>query len=291
MIKLVSVFLIAISPILSNPLVIDGKNDSYNLSPYIYYYENKNGELNIQDLQKEEILKEFQLNKKEVPSFGISKSAYWFSLEYEALVALDNYLLEIEYPLLDHVTYSYVNTEGKWIEQVVGDTLPFGVRSIDHRNFLFSLKDAAQKGKLFFRVTSDGSMQVPISIHKQNYFWEKDQKFLSLQMVFLGIMGAMALYNALLGLSLNDKTYFFYIFYLVFATLFATSLNGISYQFFWPNHNIWNQLSIPVFISLTNFGILTFINSFLKLRKNLPIFYKIFSILVFASAIALPICS
>ncbi|MBP7280228.1 MAG: SpoIIE family protein phosphatase [Leptospiraceae bacterium] len=290
MIKILSIFLFILLPLFSNPVLIDGTKDTYKLNSHIYYYEDKTGNLTIQDIEKEEILKEFQLNKKEVPSFGITKSAYWFFIEYEAKEGLENYLLEIEYPLLDNITYSYRNSKAELIQKIVGDTFPFSQRDIEHRNFLFPLRDINQNGKLFFRISSDGSMQVPISIHKQNYFWEKDQKFLALQMLFLGIMGAMILYNALLGLSLNDKTYFFYIFYLISATLFETSLNGISYQFFWKDFTYWNQISIPVFISLTNFGISAFIKSFLKLRNNLPIFNKLFLALLVFSVISFLLC-
>ncbi len=290
MMKFFWIYILILFPLLPSPLMIDGSKDTYKLNPYVYWLEDKTRNLTIQDILIPTMLEKFQLNKKEVPSFGITQSVYWFYIEYDANDKLDSYLLEIEYPLLDNITYSYVNTKGEWIHKIVGDTLNFAQREIEHRNFIFSLKDVSERGKIFFKIRTDGSMQVPISIHKQNYFWEKDQKFLSIQMIFLGIMGAMILYNALLGISLNDRTYFYYIFYLISVTLFETSLNGISYQFFWKDFTYWNEISIPVFVSLTNIGISAFIISFLKLKINLPFLYKIFRIIIIISIVCVGLC-
>lgn len=247
--------------------------------------EDKSGDLLFENMGNPEILTRFQLNQKEIPSFGITDATYWFFFEYEFINKTEGYLLEIEYPLLDEVTFFYTNNQDELIQKVVGDTFPFAQREFEHRNFLFSLRDLKWKGKIFFKIRTSGSMQVPISIHKQKYFLEKDQKFLALQMIFLGIMGAMILYNTLLGFSLKDKTYFFYIFYVVSVTLFETSLNGISYQFFWKNFTYWNAVSIPIFVSLSNIGISAFIISFLKLKNNLPFLNKVFRLIIVSSII------
>ena len=287
---LVGCILLSMNAIIADPLIIDGTTNTYKLSPYIHFLEDNTGKLTIKDVQSPKLLSEFQLNKKEVPSFGITPSIYWFYFDYEASEILDTYLLEIEYPLLDNVTYSSINSHGEWVHKIVGDTFPFAQREINHRNFIFSLHDLSSQGKVFFRIKTDGSMQFPVSIHKQIHFWEREQKFLSLQMIFFGIMVAMILYNALLGISLNDKTYFFYIFYLISVTLFETSLNGISYQFFWKEYTYWNEISIPVFVALSNIGISAFIISFLRIKTNLPLLYKIFLIIIFFSIINAALC-
>ena len=120
-----------------------------------------------------EILTRFQLNQKEIPSFGITDATYWFFFEYEFINKTEGYLLEIEYPLLDEVTFFYTNNQDELIQKVVGDTFPFAQREFEHRNFLFSLRDLKWKGKIFFKIRTSGSMQVPISIHKQKYFFHQ----------------------------------------------------------------------------------------------------------------------
>ena len=290
MIKIFFLIALLCLPILADPVLIDGPKKTYKLNQFIFYFEDKSNNLNLEDILKLNFNQEFKLNKKEVPSFGITPFVYWFYFEYEAKSKLGDYLLEIEYPLLDNISYFYLNTRGDWVEKKVGDNLPFAKREIEHRNFIFSMEDNNVSGKIFFKVKTDGAMQFPVSIHKQSSFWEKEQKFLSLQMIFLGIMAAMILYNALLGISLNDKTYFFYIFYLVSVTLFETSLNGISYQFFWKDFTYWNSISIPIFVALSNIGISAFVVQFLKVKTNQPLLYKIFQSIILFSIINVTLC-
>ena len=103
---LVGCILLSTNAILADPIIIDGTINTYKLSPYIHFLEDNTGKLTIVDVQSPKLLGEFQINKKEVPSFGITPSVYWFYFDYEASEILDTYLLEIEYPLLDNVTYS-----------------------------------------------------------------------------------------------------------------------------------------------------------------------------------------
>lgn len=290
MIKILLLVISLFLPVFSDPLVIDGSSKIYKLNQYVFYLEDKKNNLSLEEILKSNLIQEFKLNQKEIPSFGITASAYWFYIEYVANGKLDDYLLEIEYPLLDNVSYFYLNLKGEWVEKKVGDNLPFAKREIEHRNFIFSMEDNNLNGKMFFKVKTDGSMQFPVSIHRQSSFWEREQKFLSLQMIFLGVMAAMILYNALLGISLNDRTYFFYIFYLISVTLFETSLNGISYQFFWKDYTYWNSISIPIFVALSNIGISAFVTQFLKVETNQPLLYKVFLGIITFSIVNLILC-
>ena len=100
--------------------------------------EDKSGDLLFENMGNPEILTRFQLNQKEIPSFGITDATYWFFFEYEFINKTEGYLLEIEYPLLDEVTFFYTNNQDELIQKVVGDTFPFAQREFEHRNFLFS---------------------------------------------------------------------------------------------------------------------------------------------------------
>lgn len=283
--KILILFLFANQFLFSSPLVIDGSKEFYKLSPFVKFLEDRSNTLTIEDVQN--LSNNFQTNQGDYINFGITDSAYWLSIEYEFINKPDGYLLELEYPLLGEVSFYYINMKGELIKKVTGSNLPFALREIEHRNILFSLRDIKSKGKFFFRVKTLGIMEIPLSIYKQNFFWEKEQRFFLIQILFLGIIGSMVLYNTLLGISLTDKAYFFYIFYVISLALFQTSLNGISYQFFWKDSVYWNQVSLPVFISLSNIGISALIISFLKLKTNLPYTYQIFRLTILISIVCI----
>lgn len=269
----------------AEPLKIDGTVDHLKAGLSIEFLEDKEGRLTYDEVLTPGIHDKFQRSLHDIPNFGITSSVYWLKLPYESNVELNEYLLEIAYPLSDKIDLVYQNSKNERIYKKVGDSYPFKEREIEHRNYLFSMSDFPLKGNIYFRLQSEGSMQFPVVIHKLHSFWEGEQTNLAIQMAFIGVMGAMVLYNFLLGVSLRDITYFYYVFYLVSVTLFETGLNGINYQFLWGNSRVWNQMSIPVLISLANIGIALFANSFLKLKENLKYAYRVFLIIITLSIV------
>ena len=71
-------------------------------------------------------------------NFGYVPSVHWFrvSLESGSAQPIDR-LLEISYPLLDHVSIYFFTGESLTNSFATGDALPFARRPIEHRHFLF----------------------------------------------------------------------------------------------------------------------------------------------------------
>lgn len=269
--------------LLASPIQIDGSKDRYTTAFHLQYLEDEKTGLTWEDIEREEIQKKFLESKRDFLGFGFTKSVFWVIIPYEANIDLSEYILEVDYPLLDKIEFLYKKSNGEKVYKKVGRSYLFSERDFFHRNFLFSLKDVSKSGKLYFRFQTESSMQLRVIIHKQKVFWENEQIELCIQIIFLGIIGAMLLYNLLLGITLRDSTYFYYLFYLISAGLFISGLKGLNYQFFWGNLITWNHMSGPVLLALTNLGILLFANSFLKLRDNLPHLYKFFFALIIIS--------
>jgi serine phosphatase RsbU (regulator of sigma subunit) len=281
------IFFLGMQILNANPIRIDGGKDSYTTAFHLKYFEDKNASLSWDDLAKPEIQNKFKDSETDSLGFGFTDSVFWVVIPYEANIDLTEYILEVDYPLIDKIEFVYKNTEGKTINKKAGRGYLFPEREFLHRNFLFSMKDLNKAGKLYFRFQTESSMQLRVIIHKQKKFWEKEQVELGFQIIFLGIIGSMLFYNLLLGISLRDSTYFYYLFYLISAGLFISGLKGLNYQFLWGNFIAWNHLSGPVLLALTNLGILLFANSFLKLKENLPYLYKVFFILIIISCVCL----
>lgn len=289
MLRLVLLILVCLGfqNLIANPIQIDDSKDSYTTAFHLKYLEDEKAELNWENIETEEIEKKFLDSNRDFLGFGFTKSVFWVMIPYEANTDLSEYILEVDYPLLDKIEFLYKNNKGEKVYKKAGRSYLFSERDFFHRNFLFSLKDVSKSGKLYFRFQTESSMQLRVIIHKQKKFWENEQVELCLQIIFLGIVGAMLLYNLLLGITLRDITYFYYLFYLISAGLFISGLKGLNYQFLWGNFIAWNHLSGPVLLALTNLGILLFANSFLKLRENLPRLYKFFFVLIIVSWICL----
>ncbi|PKL76444.1 MAG: hypothetical protein CVV27_10230 [Candidatus Melainabacteria bacterium HGW-Melainabacteria-1] len=228
------------------------------------YFEDPSGQLKYNDIAQ--YAAEFKPSKGTSLGFGFTKSAYWVKLSYRSPLDLNGHLLELVNPLMDSIDLYYPRRDGLPGHTHLGRELPFAQRALEHRHFLIPMAEMAPEGTLVFRFQSESAMQIQLFVHRERDFWAQDQFKLGAQVLFVGILVAMMLYNLLLGFSLWDKTYFYYIFYLVSAGLFLCSLNGLNYQFLWREAVAWNKVSSPVLLALTNLSLVAFAAVFLKLK-------------------------
>src|SRR5690625_6444347 len=80
----------------------------------------------------------------------------------------------------------------------------------------------------------------------------------------------MILYNLFLYFSLRIKSYLYYVIAMSFTLLCIVSINGIGFQYLWPNSPTWNLVSTPVWVSLACIFILIFSRNFLDTDHFIP---------------------
>lgn len=182
-------------------------------------------------------------------SFGLTPSTYWFQVDIGSdRNEMQALYLMVDYPVLDHIDFFDMH-QGEMIDHAsMGDWDPFSDRLIDHRSFVYPLSIA--KGdihKVFVRVETQGSMKVPMTLWEQDSFWLAQLPAMTFYGVFVGILLVMSVYNLFLFVSLRDWSYFFYS-TLTLGTLgFNITIDGVAYQWLWPNAPLWHNLSMFVF--------------------------------------------
>src|SRR3546814_9674863 len=92
-----------------------------------------------------------------------------------------------------------------------------------------------QPVELLVRVQSESSMQVPLVIMTQTAFAElaRDAQFAI--GIYYGILLALFFYNLVLWLMLRDSSYFWYLFHLSAFGMVLFTLNGLGFEYLWPN--------------------------------------------------------
>ncbi|MCR4296343.1 MAG: hypothetical protein NUW21_12470, partial [Elusimicrobia bacterium] len=147
-----------------------------------------------------------------------------------------NWLLELGYPMIQKVEF-YQYLEGREVAGYkTGRLLPFSSRPIGHHNFLFEF--AVPQGastELYLMVESNGTVFAPLSIATQEALMTKSIKTTTAVGIYVGIILAMALYNLFLLFAFRDRNYLYYVVYAATFCLLLTSLNGMSYQYLWPD--------------------------------------------------------
>lgn len=206
------------------------------------------------------------------PNFGYSLSNFWFYVDIDhSNVLPEPWILEVAYPLLDTVDV-YFEIQGKILRSYhTGDHQPFNIRPIDHRYFLFPLMlDKPGKTRIWMKVASTGTIQVPVTLWRASTFIEQDQRHNMLQAAYVGMMAVMLLYNLFILFGIRERSYAFYAAYVMIFTTMLMTLHGFGYQFLWPNSVWWQDKSMAFLVSASVLCVALFTEHFLALDKHLP---------------------
>jgi len=252
-----------------NDLLVSHQPDTYDLATYLSYIEDPNGTLTINQIRQPGRTNQWHRIPKTTVNFGYTDAAFWFRLRLTNIeTAPLKRVIEIAYPVLDHIDVYQVTADGKTLHTKMGDKQPFYRRPILHRNFILPVTLAPNAPvKIFIRVKTDSSMQIPLILWKESAWLSKSfNESLNLGL-FFGALLIMGLYNLFVFLSVREIYYLFYVCFVLCMAIFLASLKGLSFQYLWPNNVQWNDQSIIAGLA----GVILFCALFTREFINLPI--------------------
>ncbi len=245
--------------------------DDIQLSPYLAYRHDSGGVDDADDAFRRLAAGEFAPLPGQ-SEFGFQPGAYWF---HARVVNRDpaetRWILVQQYALSDYIDLYVRYADGRVVHQAGGDHRPFDARSISdrHPNFQFALP-AGQPVELLVRVQSESSMQVPLALLTPTAFAGLARDAQLAIGVYYGILLALFFYNAVLWLMLRDGSYFWYLFHLSAFGMVLFTLNGLGFEYLWPNSAWMTDKSVPLSICLALIGMQQFARTFLELKKRFP---------------------
>jgi diguanylate cyclase (GGDEF)-like protein len=242
---------------------------SLPLAGQVLVLEDATGAMSLADVKRRAAdFRHFPESDDAAINFGYTSSVWWLRLDFEAIPAGQHeWLLEVAFPTLDSV--EYFGPSGEHLS--AGDRLPFSMRPLAHRNFVFPvhLGDAGA-GSVWLRVESEGTVTVPLRLWQAEAFWRESQSAYAVLSVYFGMLLALALYNLLLWFSLRDRNYLTYVLFVASMAVGQLSLNGLGNEFLWPAWPAWGHLAFVIgFAAAGLFGAM-FTRGFLETRRNLP---------------------
>lgn len=273
------------------PIALDDNSDQLNPARQLFYGVDPAGQLSLNDVQSTR--SGFQwlpvpANVENV-NFGYSDQTYWFHFRLENTSAHRIHKqLEIGYPVLDFLDVYLLHRNGDTRQLSLGDKRPFHDRPVDHRNFIVPLLlQADDTVDVYLRVRTTSSIQLPLMIWRDNSLLEVSQAEMLGLGIYYGTMLVMVLYNFFVFLSVREANYLYYVLYVSCMALFLASLNGVSYQYLWPQGIWWNDQSIVFFLAgVVVFAALFTIN-FLRIPEVFPRIYPFGTLIVFISVLVM----
>jgi two-component system, sensor histidine kinase LadS len=270
------VFLLALLPAVAGAVEFSKHTQRLPLGKVMAVLEDPSRDATIDEIVELDAAGHFVDSQAEVLNAGYSESAFWLRVDLnyrgEPSAEGSRWWLELAYPPLDYLDMYLPDGQGGYrVAQRSGDALPFHERQIRHRNHLFELvMPPNQPQRIYLRLQSQGSIQVPLTLWAPVAYLEEQSGHIYVLAIIYGVLLVMLFYNLFIYLSVRDRSYLYYIFYIASFGLYQVSVNGLGVQYLWPNSPWWANASTPFLIGAAGLFGCQFARSLLHTREHSP---------------------
>lgn len=243
-----------------------------SLSPYMQVYEDISQKMTIKDIRNTP-KDQWQQGFKGTASFGFTESAYWVRVSFNNSVRSTQHLkLEQAYPLMDEVAlYSPIPGNSSYSAFHTGDALPFASRGIRYHNFVFDITLPQRSTSTYYlRFKSRDTIEINLNLWDELSFSTFDHNSQMIYGIFYGAVFVLVIFNLSIYFALKYQSYLYYVATLFAFTLVVANLNGLTFEYLFPNSPEFNKLSRPVliFISMGLNGLFTLAYLSLENKKS-----------------------
>jgi hypothetical protein len=197
-------------------------------------------------------------------------AAYWIRMPVQYHVQSKKvWIFEFYDQTIDHLEAFVPQTNGDYQQSVTGDQYGFEKRTFLHKNFEIQLPNHGDTTVYYyFKVRSNDFADIRIAFRSIDRFIYYALNEYFLYGTFYGMILIISLYNFLVYLAIREIKNIIYIFYILSVALYAMSLDGIGFQYIWPNHPEWNDMAVGVSLYSLIIFALIFTRLFLSTRAN-----------------------
>ncbi|MBL7845044.1 MAG: transposase [Cyclobacteriaceae bacterium] len=252
---------------------IDDAVEERNFMPYeLTYYVDLNDKLTFIEISSVEFSNRFKTHVNYQNIDFKTNAAYWIRLPIKHTSASHKtWLLEFYDQTIDHIEAYIPQNDGAYQIVNLGDQHPFSNRLFLHKNFEIQLDMQRDTVMVYyFKVRSHEFADIRIALRSVNRFVYYALNEYFLFGTFYGMILIISLYNFLVYLAMREIKNIFYICYILSVAGYAMSMDGIGFQYLWPNHPEWNNYAVGVFLYSLIVWALIFTRKFLSTKANAP---------------------
>lgn len=243
------------------------------------YYRDVSNNATIKDVKDQKFT--IPKSENEVLNFGIDNATYWIKLISQNRHELTNQVLYIDQARLSYAELFIIKNNSASKLSLFN---PFSYsKSRFTQGKIFKLPAIIEKGStIYIKVHSNENLILPISIIKEETLLEKISFRGIIFGFYTGIMSIMFIYNLFLYIIIKDKSYIYYVFYILCAWLTQISIQGYSSKYFWTINSKMDEYSTTLFsitaVLFASLFTLTFLNT-KHFSKTFEKLIKIFAVL------------
>jgi two-component system, sensor histidine kinase LadS len=257
----------------SAQIVINDAVDERNFMPYeLSYFVDEGDKRTFIEMSSVEFSNRFQAHPNYQNTDFKTNAAYWIRMPIRHTTETQKiWLLEFYDQTIDHIDAYIPQNDGGYRMVKMGDQHPFANRLFLHKNFEIQLNMQRDTVMVYyFKVRSHEFADIRIALRSVNRFIYYALNEYFLFGTFYGMILIISLYNFLVYLAMREIKNIYYICYILSVAGYAMSLDGIGFQYLWPNHPEWNNYAVGVFLYSLILWALIFTRKFLSTRANAP---------------------
>ena len=265
-----------------NIVVIDeDKRDDYDLKgAQIAVFEDTSNHITLEQVLAKEFVP--HSDNRYFPSVKNPNYTYWLRIKLQAKNKLRRqYVLENSDSHIDSLEIfkkNYFDTT--WQSEKAGFLIPFQDRKYNHKNFVFDIHIDTTVQTFYIKVKSTKNNPFIIKIRSTSAFSAYALSEYVLLGIFYGIIILVIVYNLLIFISLKDRVYLYYVFYVVVCAFISLLEDGLGFQYLWPNLPVINIYINAVLPLLFLVSFVLYARSFLELKTFFPNIYKILTFIL-----------
>ncbi len=236
-------------------------------------YEDTTDNINFLQILSPEYQQKFSPGKKDVYNFGFIHSSLWCKFTVR-MDSLSEWYLDVDNPSLEYVTFYYPTNQNTYDSLVSGIHTPFDSSGHARNKNMFVLSGHNGSEKTYYlKLSSRRPMQFPLRISSKKIFVTKSYHTDLLHGFYWGFMVLMALYNLFIWFSDRDKSFFYYVCYVICIAAFNGMITG-SMDFFLPDY-VWLFKYGDVITAMTGIFALLFCIHFLHTSERSPKLHRV----------------
>jgi signal transduction histidine kinase len=219
----------------------------------------------------------YKASSDDVPSLQITTSSFWVKFRVTNHSDANPLALNLSYATLDSALFYCLDSVGNIIESVpMGEFVPVHMRHYEHQDYIYDLHIPKGQTRTFLlKVSASEQILLPLSVGSIKKATESIAMKDLLFGLYAGIILVMLLYNLFLYFTVRDKSYLFYVFYILFVGLSQACLEGYAARFLYPNSFYLSNAMMVWVPALSGISSVAFVNNFMNIKHYTPKLHRV----------------
>jgi len=266
------------------PYISDSNDDLHYVGKNLSVLIDKTGNLNFEEIKNSS---NFEICTSEVPNLGFISGNVWVKFEVQNNSTETLVLLELQAPLIDEVQLFSPDENGNYKPLLLGQIQPFSQRKYVYPVCIFDMHIEPKQSKAYFmRIKSSDQIELPIKIGTRVSILTPIINRNFMFGIFCGMLLIMILYNLFVYFSIKDKSYLYYVIYILAVLITQATFQGYTFKYLWPNIPGFEVMSIHLMSVFVGFASVQFLRVFLQTKQFVPKLDGVFKIAYIFYALA-----